>query len=99
MRFWANRPDTADPDRSDTGIMVRGLSQRRSRYLRARTVVRLRLVCTSTILCGELYDNLSQENANMTSFLLGVGCGLVLGWLFIPMPQWVADVYAKLSSK
>jgi hypothetical protein len=35
----------------------------------------------------------------MTSFLLGVGCGVLLGWLFIPMPQWVADIYAKLSSK
>ena len=31
----------------------------------------------------------------MLSFLFGVAVGLVVGWLFVPMPKWVADTYTK----
>lgn len=35
----------------------------------------------------------------MVSFILGTAVGLVVGWWFIPQPQWAKDVYAKLSGK
>jgi len=31
----------------------------------------------------------------LTGLIVGVPIGLVLGWLFIPMPKAVADFYAK----
>jgi len=39
----------------------------------------------------------------MTSFVLGLVVGLIVGWNFLPQPQWVKNlvdkVVAKISNK
>ena len=33
----------------------------------------------------------------MVEFILGAVIGLIVGWLFIPCPQFITDWYAKLK--
>ncbi len=35
----------------------------------------------------------------MFDFLLGGVIGLLLGWNFLPQPQWILDLVAKLKAK
>lgn len=35
----------------------------------------------------------------MFEFLLGVAVGLVIGWNFLPQPEWVKEKIDKLRSK
>lgn len=32
----------------------------------------------------------------MFEFFIGVAVGLVVGWWFVPQPQWAKDLYAKV---
>jgi hypothetical protein len=32
----------------------------------------------------------------MTDLLIGVAIGLVVGWNFLPQPQWVKDLWSKI---
>jgi len=32
----------------------------------------------------------------MSDLLIGVVIGLVVGWNFLPQPQWVRDLWAKI---
>jgi hypothetical protein len=34
----------------------------------------------------------------MTSFIVGVVVGLVVGWNLLPQPQWVKDFYERMKS-
>lgn len=31
----------------------------------------------------------------LTGVLLGVGGGMVIGWIFLPEPKWVRDIFVK----
>ena len=35
----------------------------------------------------------------MTTLLIGVGIGLVLGWNLIPQPAWAANLYSRWFGK
>lgn len=32
----------------------------------------------------------------MIEFMLGIAVGLVVGWFFVPQPQWAKDMYSKI---
>ena len=33
----------------------------------------------------------------MFEFIIGLVAGLIIGWNFLPQPQWVKDLLAKLT--
>lgn len=35
----------------------------------------------------------------MVELVIGFVAGLLVGWLFLPAPQWVTDLYARWSGK
>lgn len=35
----------------------------------------------------------------MTSFVLGLVVGLIVGWNFLPQPQWVKNLVDKVVAK
>lgn len=35
----------------------------------------------------------------MIELLVGFAAGLIVGWNFLPQPQWVLDLIAKIKAK